>query len=211
MQRNMAANCGMDYRAAGEFVASIALKDLQLLKSGGEGDGLDGVYSKSEARGDGSLPWSDRVLQRNESMLPYSAQCQAAPTLAGDEPDRDLRATLAAKLRLKQALPMLEGLIARGLCGDDCCSNPASEVCKRAEFSSAGFRMNEDPPSDVQLAAPAGLSSTQEALPSSGSTQPWRGMDDGEFWQTMWQLALDIKAHVPEAALCGNTLKMGPM
>ncbi|CAL5220025.1 g1971 [Coccomyxa viridis] len=35
VQRNMAANCGMDFRAAGEFVASIALRELQLLEAAG--------------------------------------------------------------------------------------------------------------------------------------------------------------------------------
>ena len=29
MQRNMAANCGMDYRAAGEFIASIVCFELK--------------------------------------------------------------------------------------------------------------------------------------------------------------------------------------
>ena len=209
MQRNMAANCGMDYRAAGEFVASMALTSLPILESGAERDNLHGAYTQVEAQDPRLVPRSDEGLQWSENMLLHSAQCHSSRALAGGQPNRHLRAELAAKLRLKQALPMLKGLVARVLCEDSRCSISALEVCHHADNTSAGYIGSEELPSGVHLAAPAGLSSTEEAVPISGRMQHWKGIDDGDFWQTMRRLALNIETHVAGTAAHGNTIELG--
>ena len=203
MQRNMAANCGMDFRVAGEFVARIAMGELQTLGASGvlnacqgEADSQGGDCRGVDREGSRMLPHQDEGSQGVENMLLHNGQCQTRQPLAGDKLSSDMRTIGAAKLRLRQALPMLEGLLARVPCGDGCCSRPSSQVSDQSDASAPTCRRTGKRSPDVPDPATGGVNSMQGALPLSGYTGQWRCMNDSSFWQTLQRLALDIKAHM---------------
>lgn len=212
MQRNMAANCGMDFRAAGEFVASIALGELEALEASGalvapevEADSQGGACRGVEAQGNRMMPQPDEGSQGVRNILLHSRQCQTRQPLADDKLDRDKRTILAAELKLRQALPMLEGLLSKVRREDGYCSSPASTVRDQDTASSTTCERSEKNFPDVSNRPPGAVKRVREAVPLSEFSRQWRGMDDGSFWQALQRLALDIKARFID----GKTPRLG--
>ncbi len=211
MQRNMAANCGMDFRAAGEFVASIALRELQLLEAAGAlSVAVLGPDSRSEAcrgveaQGFRSRSQSEAASQSKQDVVLHSSQCQTSRMLEDIELDRDLMALAAARLRLKQALPMLEGLLAKMYPEDGCCSKSAVDACIHTEGSSLGCEHTGEHYPDVRVTASPAVSTITGALDLSQDVHWLRAMSSDSFWQTMLQMTTVIRAQVDETAVHGR-------
>ena len=212
MQRNMAANCGMDYRAAGEFVASIALRELQSLEAAGvcnvtstDADSLSGACRGVHAQAFRSDSQADKGLQTEEGILLHSIESQTGQTVQEDECHNSLRALVAAKLLLKQALPMLEGVIAE-VCPVGCSSSAVGE-CKHSEDHSADCKEGGKHHSDVELALAPGVSSITGASTWSKNVQRWRTMDTISFWQSLQRMVFVIKACVNNSVIDGSMLR----
>lgn len=216
MQRNMAANCGMDYRAAGEFVASIALRELQLLAAAKvhsitskDADSLCEACRGRHTQAARSVVRLDKGLQRQEGTVLHGSKSQTGQSVEEDASHRNIRVMVAAKLRVKQALPMLEGFLAKVHPEGGSCSNFAVDACAHAEDCSAGCKDAGKYPLDVRVAATPGVSSQTGALDLSRNVQLWKAMDDDSFWQTMLQMTLIIKEHVDESAIDARTSVTG--
>ena len=133
VQRNMAANCGMDYRAAGEFIASIVCTELKRIQASGiskkQADGRDrSVTCQLAAKaglprqnGEGKAATQQDFAQHGHGDAGHACEAEHA----AQHSSSDLRIVLTAVLRLRQALPMLEELIA-GTLTDDSNSREAS-------------------------------------------------------------------------------------
>lgn len=181
MQRNMAANCGMDYRAAGELVASIAIRELQSIRAFHRIARKESVRNRSNGdtfKEAGMTPGrEERMIYRiGTSLMVHESDqmCKAAMSASG------ARDTLTAVLRLRQALPMLEGLLARASCKGgnrdpdlDSCSRTGSAV----ESCAQHLLMQAECQFDV-----GGLAA----------------MTDASFWQTLQQLVNEVRMYAGE-------------
>jgi len=213
VQRNMAANCGMDFRAAGEFLASIAIRELQSVKSlpalHAHTAGRHGLNGELSSQKSAQYPLSECRAEgkcnRSACMLLQTEICQKGNDKENSE--AELSAVLAAKLRLKQALPMLEGLLAgAGSNGSTICKTsdadkvpgPSPRSCKAsaADFDSLDF--------GTGVAHSSGSNNAEDAVLLSVDAMQLSAMADNRFWQVLQQLVTDIKVCTARKASNGK-------
>ena len=118
MQRNMAANCGMDCQAAGEFIASIVCPELKPIRaSEASREQPNGTSDARQSAAWAGLPEQCREGESDTMQRSAKNGHSGAGHVGEAEHDRaHPRIILTAKLRLRQALPMLEWLLAGAHC-----------------------------------------------------------------------------------------------
>ncbi len=201
MQRNMAANCGMDFRAAGEFLASIAIRELQSVSSlqalhahTAGGHGLNGeAYRRKAAQHPLSKCRAKIECDRSACMLLHTEICWE-----GDDKENskaELSAVLAAKLRLKQALPMLEGLLAgAGSNGSNIHKTSDADQLREPLLSCKTSAANYEA-LDLRtgFAHSCGSNDAEDAVRLFADAMQLSDMADDRFWQVLQQLVTDTK------------------
>ena len=194
MQRNMAANCGMDFRSAAEFIASMGLVQLQSIRaqqhsSSGKEDDKTALSSESRARQARSESPADetRASRRGTGAWGTGAmESERSPRREGA--DLEQRSLLTAGLRLKQALPMLEGLLTRACCGDD------SEGRKQAQDGrQSGCRLAAGLATSASLGDTSELASIQSPAGLIKLTSDLGGLPDEQFWQAIHEIVMEAE------------------
>ena len=204
VQRNMAANCGMDYRAAGELIASIVCVELKHIWASEAGnERTDGRRAACQPAARAKLPrqcgkGESDTEQRSvkEGCVVYGHGCEA------EHDSSDPRIVLTAKHRLRQALPMLEGLLAGRHCDE---SNGRGlempvHTCEHEQSGASNYYA-----SNLSTALQFGKHETAMGPLRTGSTceEGFGGLNDEHFWQYLRGLLYEVQrcAHASKPAL----------
>ena len=189
MQRNMAANCGMDCRAAGEFIASIVCPELKPIQaseaSREQANGRPGACQPAARAG---LPKrcgkSDSETTQRSAKNGHLGNGHVGEA---EHNSSDLRIILTAKLRLRQALPMLEGLLAGTPCdkSNEHSQKMAVHTCEHNESGASN-----DCTSNLRAALQFGNSETAKGSCPIGSAceEGLGNLTDEQFWQYLQSL-----------------------
>ena len=204
MQRNMAANCGMDYRAAGEFIVSIVCPELKRIRAS------EASKEQANGRSDARQPAAQAGLPKQCGKGELDTmQCSAkdghldAGCVGEAEHDSsDPRSVLTAKLRLRQALPMLEGLLA-GMHCDESNGHSQNMAVVTCEHKQSGA--SNDCASNLRDALQSGERETDMGSLPMGSTceESFGGLTDEYFWQFLQSLLYKVQrcAHASKPEL----------
>ena len=193
MQRNMAANCGMDYRAAGEFIASIVCTALKRIRA--SEPGKEQANGSSDACQPAARAGSPQKCGKGKSdTMQRSAKAGhwgAGHVGEAEHDSSDPRIILTAKLRLRQTLPMLEELLAGTHCDK---SNGhghemAVHVCEHKQSG-----ISDDCASNSRAALQIGKCETGVGMPIGRTCK--EGFDeltDEHFWQYLQGLLHEVQ------------------
>lgn len=204
MQRNMAANCGMDYRAAGEFIVSIVCPELKRIRAS------EASKEQANGRSDARQPAAQAGLPKQCGKGELDTmQCSAkdghldAGRVGEAEHDSsDPRSVLTAKLRLRQALPMLEGLLA-GMHCDESNGHSQNMAVVTCEHKQSGA--SNDCASNLRDALQSGEREIDMGSLPMGSTceESFGGLTDEYFWQFLQSLLCKVQrcAHASKPEL----------
>ena len=196
MQRNMAADCGMDFRSAAEFIASIALVQLQSMRahqhsldSSGREHRKTVLYSGSSARQALSESQAEETRSSRRGTGAWGTgamESEGSPRREGA--DLDQRSLLTAALRLKQAQPMLERLLTRACCGDDSTGRKRAQVGRQQCCRWA-----------AGLTTSASFGDTSEVAAIQGPANVFKftsylgGLSDEQFWQGILEVVMEVE------------------